>query len=340
MSSRAPDSRTPIERRLRWNGPPRQVLVLDDDELIVRTVSRTLRGAGLIVEGTTVVEEALERAAHDPPHVMVSDLHMPGACGADILTKMVTIAPGTMRVLLSADPELTPDVGKLLDARLHAVMSKLDMSALADVVLAQIIARSAPPLAVDEREALAESVARAAARPAHEDDGHRRRVARATARIATDLGCSALEVAAARLGAILHDVGQIAVRDVVFSRSRTLEDAERDHIATHTESGARIVAEMPALLDAIPIITMHHERQDGTGYPARLGGPALPRAVLAFQVADAYDAMTAGRGHAPARSHAEAITELRAEAGRHHHHDAVSALAAIDEDTLRALVAD
>lgn len=324
----------------RWQGEPRRVLVLDDDGLLIRAVSRSLRAVGLTVETTTIPEEALESARRDPPHVVVSDLHMPLACGAEVLTAMTTLAPSAIRVLLSADPELVPERGSLAEARLHALMRKSDMSELAALVTAQLAGRAEMPEGVAEREILAKRVAGALARPSHEDDAHRERLARWTARIATELGASDEEAAAARLGAILHDVGQVTIRDVVFRRNGPLASGERAELARHPEAGIRIVGEMPALAPALEVIAMHHERQDGAGYPAGLVGSAIPRGVLAFQVADAYDAITSGRRHRPARGHAEAVAALESSAGQHHHVDAVRALAAIGEAGLAAALVE
>lgn len=313
-------------------------MVLDDDLLIVRAVSRLLRSAGLTVEGTTSPEEALAIAQRDDIHVVLSDLHMPEVCGASFLTTVARIAPSALRVLMSADPEFMPRVGSLADARVHALMSKSDLSQLGSILVEQLRGRCADPESGDDRETLARELARALSRPPHEDDAHRDRVTRWTSRVAEKMGCSSTEMETARLGAILHDVGQIAVRDQVFAQRRRLTPEEQDEVTAHPEAGARIVAEMPALREALPVITSHHERQDGSGYPARLEGMAIPRPARAFQVVDAYDAMTHGRPYAPRRSHRDALDELSARAGAHHDRDAVGALEDIGEDGLAELL--
>ena len=319
-----------------WRGPPRRVLVLDDDQLIVRAVARMLRSVGLTVEGTTDADEALAIAAREPPHAVISDLHMPHACGAKVLAAMASIAPSAMRVLMSADPDFEPRVGSLAEARVHALMSKVDLRKLSGVLVEQLRGRDTAAEERSEREALAKRVARALARPAHEDDGHRERVVRWTTSLASAMGLSPEEVEHARLGAILHDVGQVTIRDRVLCRSGPLTPEEREHMATHAEAGARIVADMPALRAAVPVIRGHHERQDGAGYPTRASGSAIPAAVCAFQVVDAYDAMTCGRTYAVGRSHRDALRTLASGAGGQHGRDAVAALEALGEDGLAA----
>jgi putative two-component system response regulator len=319
-----------------WTGPPRRVLVLDDDLLIVRAVGRMLRSVGLTVEVTTDADEALAIATRDPPHAVISDLHMPHACGAKVLTAIATIAPSTMRVLMSADPDFEPRVGSLAEARVHALMSKADLRKLCGVLVEQLRGRDTAPEESSDREALAKRVARALARPAHEDDGHRERVVRWTASLASAMGLSPEEVEHARLGAILHDVGQVTIRDRLLARGGPLTPEEREHMATHAEAGARIVADMPALRAALPVIRGHHERQDGAGYPMRASGSSIPAAVCAFQVVDAYDAMTSGRTYAAAHSHRDALRALAGGAGAQHARDAVAALEALGEDGLAA----
>jgi response regulator RpfG family c-di-GMP phosphodiesterase len=312
------------------------VLVLDDDQLVIRAVTRTLRLAGLEVEGTVDAAEALALARRDAPHVVVSDLHMPASCGAVFLATIADVAPDAMRVLMTADPDLRPRIGSLADARLHALMTKAELGKLAGVLIEQLRGRLEQPSDGEAREVLATQVAHVLGRPHHEDDAHRERLARRTTSVGAAMGLSAEELSQARLAAILHDVGQIALRELIFTRPRSLSSVDVDELSSHPDAGARIVDEMPSLRDAAPIIRAHHERTDGNGYPSKVGGESIPRAARALQVADAYDAMTTGRPYSPARSHRDAIRELKAGAGRQHDPEAVRALESLGEATLSA----
>jgi response regulator RpfG family c-di-GMP phosphodiesterase len=259
---------------------------------------------------------------------VVSDLHMPQACGASVLAAIAAVAPETMRVLMSADPDFEPRVGSLAEARVHALMSKADLRKLSGVLVEQLRGRFEEPQESADRETLATSVAHALARPSHEDDGHRERVMRWTASLAQAMGLPPREVEHVRLGAILHDVGQVTIRDRVLFRNGPLTPEEHAHMTTHADAGARIVDEMPALRAALPVIRGHHERQDGAS------GPSIGAAVCAFQVVDAYDAMTCGRPYAGGRSHRDALEVLAAGAGTQHGREAVAALEALGEDGL------
>ena len=319
-----------------WTGPSCRVLVLDDDDLIVRSVSRTLRSHGLVVEATTDPATALAAAQREAPDVVVSDLHMPRSCGAEFLTSIAAIVPDAMRVLMSADPDFRPRLGSLVEARVHTIVAKSELSTLAGLIAAQLRGRLATAATPEEREALAKRVAQGLARPAHEDDEHRYRTARWSASVATAMNLGPEEIEAARLGAILHDIGQCTLPPHAFSRAGSLAPGDRAVITEHPKAGSRIIDAMPALRGALGVIESHHERQDGTGYPDGLAGAEIPAAARVFQVVDAYDAMTRGRPYAKPRSHRAAIAELERLAGSQHDPHAVGALASLGEEGLVA----
>jgi len=315
-------------------GPPRRVVLLDDDGLVIRAVARALRSAGLEVEGALDATEALALVEQAPVHAVVSDLHMPGACGAQFLAAVAEKAPDALRLLMSADPAFRPERGTLAAARVHALMNKSVLPGLAPLLVQQLIGRFETPGTSADREGLARRVAHALARPGHEDDGHRDRLVDRTARICEALGLSAEEIASARLGAILHDVGQITVPEHVFGRPAPLGETAREALERHPGAGERIVEPMPALRDALPIIRAHHERMDGTGYPSRLEAAAIPRSARAFQVADSYDALTQGRAYRPRVTHRDALAELLAQTERQLDPEAVGAFASLAEEVL------
>jgi putative nucleotidyltransferase with HDIG domain len=118
-----------------------------------------------------------------------------------------------------------------------------------------------------------------------------------------------------RLGALLHDIGKIGVPDDVLGKPAALTPSEFELIRAHPVIGARILRSIPFLAAHLPIVELHHERPDGTGYPYGLVGDAIPLAARIVHVADAYDAMTSARAYRPARSPHEAIAELNQNAG-------------------------
>jgi len=124
-------------------------------------------------------------------------------------------------------------------------------------------------------------------------------------------------------GALLHDLGKLGVADEILEKLGPLTQEEWALIKRHPEVGARMIEPLEFLSGALPVIRHHHERPDGSGYPDELEGDEIPIAARIVAVVDAYDVMIQGRTspYWPNRyeaksSPAEALQELRREAGR------------------------
>jgi HD-GYP domain-containing protein (c-di-GMP phosphodiesterase class II) len=118
------------------------------------------------------------------------------------------------------------------------------------------------------------------------------------------------------VAAILHDVGKIAIGNEILNKSGPLDAAERHQILTHPEVGAMIVERMGKLERAAEFIRCAHEHFDGSGYPRGLRDEEIPLESRIIFAVDAFDAMTMNRPYSNGRPLADAIAELRAEAGR------------------------
>jgi diguanylate cyclase (GGDEF)-like protein/putative nucleotidyltransferase with HDIG domain len=160
------------------------------------------------------------------------------------------------------------------------------------------------------------------------DDGtldHCEHVAALTARLAAARGWPAHRVALLRDAALLHDVGKIGVPDAILLKDGPLEEDELAVVREHPVLGARIVADV--LTDEqIAWIAAHHERPDGTGYPAGLRAPGLPEGATLLALADAWDEMVSGCSYRAPMSIDEALTDVRARAGTQFTAAAVEAL--------------
>lgn len=122
---------------------------------------------------------------------------------------------------------------------------------------------------------------------------------------------------ASRIGmaALLHDIGKVAVPDVLLQKSGPLSPQERQLLHDHADLGAQILEVSPFLYDLVPMVRHHHERWDGCGYPGRLKGADIPLAARIIAVADAYDAMLQAQPYQASRSPEEARAELQRGAG-------------------------
>jgi len=158
--------------------------------------------------------------------------------------------------------------------------------------------------------------------------GHSERVSAVSVAIGEEMELDAETIDVLRLGALLHDVGKIGVPDEILRKRGRLTPLEFDAIKTHPLAGARILQSIPFLAKYIPIVELHHERPDGSGYPYGLTGDAIPLAAQIVHVADAFDAITSARAYRPARLPFDAITELRSGTGSDFDAAAVEALVA------------
>jgi putative two-component system response regulator len=182
-------------------------------------------------------------------------------------------------------------------------------------------------------------LARLAAAAEYHDDStgeHTRRVGNLSVAIARRLGLPDSDVELIRLAAPLHDLGKIAIPDAVLRKPGRLTAAEFEQMKTHTTVGAEMLAGNPfALLEmAEQIALTHHEKWDGSGYPAGLGGDEIPVAGRIVAVADVFDALTHVRPYKAAWTAAEAIAEMRSQRGRHFDPEILDAFLSVKAEDL------
>jgi HD-GYP domain-containing protein (c-di-GMP phosphodiesterase class II) len=144
--------------------------------------------------------------------------------------------------------------------------------------------------------------------------GHSDGVAAMAGALAAQLGWSQEEIERLEIAALVHDVGKMGVPDVTLLKPTRLTPSEHEHVQLHSALGAQIAGEVLAS-DQVAWVRSHHERMDGTGYPDRLAGNAIPLGARIIAVADAWDVMTAGRPYAPALDTEDALAECIRAAG-------------------------
>jgi putative nucleotidyltransferase with HDIG domain len=147
--------------------------------------------------------------------------------------------------------------------------------------------------------------------------GHNQRVAVFAVELAEKIGFSEERLETLRLGALLHDIGKVAVPDNVLLKPGFLNDEEFAVMKRHPMAGDRILAAIPGLRDMADIARSHHEKWDGSGYPLGVAGDSIPLEGRICAIADAYDALTTKRSYKSAMPLEQALDIIEKDAGTH-----------------------
>ena len=171
-----------------------------------------------------------------------------------------------------------------------------------------------------------------------ETHGHSERVVTFSLRLGHEMGLDRDALRDLELGALLHDIGKIGVPDAILRKPSKLSEREWEKMKQHPVHGHRILRNIPFLSGAAKVVSQHHERWDGNGYPKGLKGEAIDIGARIFAVIDAFDAMISDRVYRKGRTYDDAVTELKDCAGTQFDPEIVEAFAGVpreDWDLLR-----
>lgn len=146
--------------------------------------------------------------------------------------------------------------------------------------------------------------------------GHSNRVRKLSVELARELGVLENELERIELGAFLHDLGKMGVRDDVLKKPGKLTEDEYSHMQRHPEIGMRMLEASPYFADLIPLVRHHHEKWDGSGYPGNLAGEAIPLGSRIIAICDTFDTIVSDRPYKKPLPQQHALEVLRGMAGR------------------------
>jgi putative two-component system response regulator len=311
------------------------ILCVDDDEQLQRLIARMVSDAGHDCTTVGNVDDARKLLSEQPFSVVLCDIGLPGKSGLELLEELVRTRPDVATVMVTGrDDPAVADIALSLGA--YGYLTKpfarnellIDLSnALRrrgleaerrqyETKLEQMVAARTAQL----ERAYIETVKRLGLAIDYHDGvtgEHVERVAAHAQRLGLALGIDHAKADLLRLASPLHDAGKIAISEAILRKPGPLTADERLEMERHTEFGHELLAGSGSeLLDlAATLALTHHERWDGTGYPRKLAGEAIPLEGRIVAVADVYDALTSDRPYRAALSEEDARAQILRERG-------------------------
>ncbi|MGP8080951.1 MAG: HD domain-containing phosphohydrolase [Dehalococcoidales bacterium] len=307
--------------------PEQKILIVDDEVTIRLLLHQKLTQQGYHCEEVSCSDEAADKMKTYPADLIMLDMKMPGKSGMDLLPELKSRFPDTAVVMatavaeanlaiqcmrLGADDYITKpfnldevvmNVEKVLEKRVLEFQIREYQEQLQQKVEEQT--KEIRSLFLGSIEALVFALEAKDQYTA----GHSRRVTEIALAIGQELDLSQDDMENLRWGSLLHDVGKIAVDQIVQNKPGKLTPAEYEHIMIHAHVGAGIVK--PVVNEkVVEIVEHHHDHYDGTGLHQVAVGEKIPLGSRILAVADAYDAMTSDRPYRTSMSVEEARREI------------------------------
>ena len=310
-------------------------------------------------------EEAIERALELAPDVVLMDVRMPVLDGIRATERVRQLAPGIRGVgrpaheeqgvlgaLIAAGARSYCLKGAPLADLRHALESAVTGAHVDGRVMPKVLdevvrlfqqervavwqlaaANSEIADQSDRLERLTHGIVHSLAAAIEARDrytgGHVERVSRYAMLLTERVAPAVARDPRVEFGYVLHDVGKIGVPDRVLLSTGPLDDEGWALMRAHVEIGGRLLEPIPEFESVREVVLCHHERWDGSGYPAGLRGDEIPITARLFAVCDAFDAMTTDRPYQAARSLEEALEQLAACAGSQFDPEPVAELTAL-----------
>ncbi|MDD2388308.1 MAG: response regulator [Desulfobacterales bacterium] len=290
----------------RFNTRKRQrIMVVDDSFCIRKIMSNGLARAGYQVLSAQNGKDALNKIAEQRPDLILSDIDMPEMNGLDFCEAIhqnpqwadipfVAVSACSDRAHMKRMTQYGATAYMVKPINMDQLLILIE-KLLSDHFL--LLLKEKERLDMERNLMLASITSLISALEARDQytKGHSESVAAIVSEMVSLSGADKKEIEAATIGARLHDIGKIGVRDNVLLKPGRLEGEEFEHVKQHSVIGANILKSIPSLSDIIPIVLSHHERIDGKGYPHGIKGGSIPLWARMTAVADTYDALTSDR---------------------------------------------
>lgn len=315
----------------------RRILVVDDEILICKMVSRWLVGDGYGSDIAGSANEALQLLKDKRYDLLISDINMPQVTGIELLQRVKELYPEMAVIMATAvDQRDTAIQALLLGAYAYIIKPFHKNEFLINVVNAlerrrltleskrhqEILEQEVRERTADIRnreEEIALHLISAAGHRDEETGEHIKRLGLYSVAMAEALGWDQERIDYIRVAAPMHDVGKIGIPDKILLKPGKLTTDEFEIIKGHPKIGGDILGgtSIPLLQMATEIALYHHEKWDGSGYPHGLSGGDIPETARIVAVADVYDALSHDRVYRKAYSEPEVLSIIEGKKGSH-----------------------
>jgi cyclic di-GMP phosphodiesterase len=283
---------------LAMEAPAGRILVIDDEPGVRQLLRRLLEPAGYEVAESGSAENGLHSIRTDPPDLVFLDLQLPDRSGHEVLEE-VRADPATRLLPIVMLTGVATSLEKIRAHR-EGVTDFMAKPFSPAELLPRVRSLVMLKQFADEHEH-AERVILTLAKTIDARDphtaGHSGRVAEYADRIGHRIGLDTVSRNEMRRGALFHDLGKIVVPDSILRKPGPLTTEERAIIQEHPVVGHDLLSPMKTMRKSLAVVYHHHEKLDGSGYPAGISGDEIPQSVRIVTVADIFDALTSERSY-------------------------------------------
>jgi putative two-component system response regulator len=295
--------------------PPTHVLVVDDQPENLDLLTEMLEGEGYEVETARDGLEAVSRALHSPPDVILMDVSMPGLNGVEACRRLknderTRLVPIVLVTGLQAREDRLAGVAAGCDDFLtKPVDSELLLARVRNMVRTKSLLAD-----LEQAENVLVSLANVLDAKDPYTRGHSERVARYAGALGEAMGLHPEDCVNLRRAGLLHDIGKIGIPLEYLNKPGKLTTEEYEVVKLHPAIGYDICQPLRTMAPLLLLIRGHHERLDGRGYPDGLKAEAIPTTLRCLTVADVYDALTSDRPYRKAMPRKSALKVMQEEA--------------------------
>jgi putative nucleotidyltransferase with HDIG domain len=316
-----------------------RILIIDDDPVTRKLLAQILK-KNYQCEEAESAEEALQKIREKEFSIILSDIVLPKMNGVDLIPHIKSISPNTLIILVSSKQAIDYALKAFRLGAFDYITKPFDWEQIEAVVSRAIehyelritkehyqahledlvsLRTNALENALKEIEnsyrATLKALIQALETRDFETHGHSERVVTFSLRLGHEIGLDKDKLRDLELGALLHDIGKIGVPDAILRKPAKLDSEEWVKMKLHPLHGQKILRDIPFLEEAAKVVSQHHEKWDGSGYPYALRGEEIDIGARIFAVVDAFDALISDRVYRKGRPYKEAVEEILKHSG-------------------------